>query len=108
MFDLVGSNVIHNMYTFQSKRGIKYYITAAPGPGTYGLPSMLVARKDFNKAEASSNFHKPIAHITEKMEKKPAPNSYDVCYFICFKVVYIQVNFYGVYLLDRRHCFFHI
>lgn len=65
-------------FASKSKRGIKYYITAAPGPGTYGLPSMLVARKDFNKAEASSNFHKPIAHITEKMEKKPAPNSYDV------------------------------
>ncbi|XP_052075026.1 O(6)-methylguanine-induced apoptosis 2-like [Mytilus californianus] len=65
-------------FASKTKRGVKYFITAAPGPGVYGLPSMLVTRKDFNKAENSSNFHKPIAKVSDKVEKKPSPNTYDV------------------------------
>ena len=57
-----------------------------PGPLGYALPSMLVAKKDFNKASASSSFHAPIAIITEdKAFKTPAPNSYNVheLFYLC-------------------------
>ena len=50
-----------------------------PGPLGYSLPSMLVTRKDFNKAASTSTFHKPIAvNMNDKTFKTPAPNSYNV------------------------------
>lgn len=64
----------------QSKKGLKYIGTSAPGPGVYGMPSMLRTQNDFNRSEVGRLFQKPIAHSTEqeKKEKRPAPNQYQV------------------------------
>jgi len=53
-------------------------VTSGPGAGTYNLPSMLLSKKDHNKAPATSAFHQPIAKTMEK-PGNPAPNIYDVC-----------------------------
>lgn len=67
------------MFWFQSKRSIKYIASTAPGPGLYGLPSMLTTRKDFNRG-SQSVFCQPIAEHVEKTNGIPAPNMYNVCY----------------------------
>jgi hypothetical protein len=69
-------------FIFQSKRGVKYFMTSAPGPGVYALPNLLVTRKDFNKSDTTSNFKKPIAQQIERVEKAPGPNQYDVCHYL--------------------------
>lgn len=51
------------------------------GPGQYNTESNGI-RNDFNKANCTSNFHKPIAVNTEaKKFKTPAPNQYNVRVF---------------------------
>ncbi|KAK3090498.1 hypothetical protein FSP39_012318 [Pinctada imbricata] len=67
-------------FASKSKKGLKYTITAGPGPGVYALPTLLVTQKDFNKSESGRLFQKPIAHaaIDEKKHMKPAPNQYQV------------------------------
>lgn len=64
----------------QSKKGLKYIGTSAPGPGIYCLPNMLRTQSDFNRSEVGRLFQKPIAHATEleMKEKRPAPNQYQV------------------------------
>ena len=56
----------------------KFQSTCSPGSGAYGLPTMLVTRKDYNKSGKSSVFQHPIAQAKEK-EGPPAPNAYTVC-----------------------------
>ncbi|XP_046578091.1 O(6)-methylguanine-induced apoptosis 2-like [Haliotis rubra] len=65
-------------FASKSKRGLKYHLSSAPGPGLYALQSTLVTKKDFNKAPTSSVFHKPIAQKISKLNGIPAPNSYNV------------------------------
>ncbi|XP_062578494.1 O(6)-methylguanine-induced apoptosis 2-like isoform X1 [Saccostrea cucullata] len=67
-------------FASKSKKGLKYLGTCAPGPGVYGLPSMLRTQNDFNRSEVGRLFQRPIAHSTEpqKKEKRPAPNQYEV------------------------------
>ncbi|KAL4235726.1 O(6)-methylguanine-induced apoptosis 2 [Mactra antiquata] len=67
-------------FASKSKRQTRYLMSNAPGPGIYGLPSLLSTRKDFNKSGTTGNFHKPIAVVNEQDAKhvKPAPNAYDV------------------------------
>ena len=66
-------------FLFKDNRILKYQGSIGPGPLGYALPSMLASRKDFNKASATSTFHKPIATIIEdKTFKTPAPNTYNV------------------------------
>ncbi|XP_048758846.1 O(6)-methylguanine-induced apoptosis 2-like isoform X2 [Ostrea edulis] len=67
-------------FASKSKKGLKYIGTSAPGPGVYGMPSMLRTQNDFNRSEVGRLFQKPIAHSTEqeKKEKRPAPNQYQV------------------------------
>lgn len=77
----------------QSKKGLKYVGTSAPGPGVYSLPNTLRTQSDFNRSEVGRLFQKPIAQATEleKKEKRPAPNQYQViktlkcfvCMFVC-------------------------
>ena len=72
---------------------MKHQSSIGPGPLGYALPSMLVAKKDFNKASASSSFHTPIAIITEdKAFKTPAPNSYNVHELFYLSNINIQQN----------------
>lgn len=81
------------LYFLQSKKGLKYVGTSAPGPGVYSLPNTLRTQSDFNRSEVGRLFQKPIAQATEleKKEKRPAPNQYQViktlkcfvCMFVC-------------------------
>ncbi|PVD23430.1 hypothetical protein C0Q70_16699 [Pomacea canaliculata] len=64
-------------FASKSKRSIKYIASTAPGPGLYGLPSMLTTRKDFNRG-SQSVFCQPIAEHVEKTNGIPAPNMYNV------------------------------
>ncbi|XP_060072343.1 O(6)-methylguanine-induced apoptosis 2-like [Ylistrum balloti] len=74
-------------FASKSKKGLKYQLTSAPGPGIYGLPSMLRTQRDYNQATCTSAFHKPIAQPSSKTEARPAPNQYDI-----LKVKYGKAN----------------
>lgn len=56
-------------------------LNPTPGAGSYDVPSYLLSRKDFNKANSSS-FHLPIAVTKDNMmisrSEAPAPNVYMV------------------------------
>ena len=70
----------------QDRRIAKQQSTCSPGSGAYGLPSMLVTKKDFNQAQATSVFHRPLAQSRDKEGDKPAPNEYDAsdfCLSLC-------------------------
>ncbi|OWF47410.1 O(6)-methylguanine-induced apoptosis 2 [Mizuhopecten yessoensis] len=74
-------------FASKSKKGLKYQLTSAPGPGIYGLPSMLRTQRDYNQATCTSAFHKPIAQTSNKTEVRPGPNQYDI-----LKVKYGKAN----------------
>ncbi|KAK3793750.1 hypothetical protein RRG08_043398 [Elysia crispata] len=65
-------------FASKSKRHFRYANTSGPGPGIYGLPSLLTTRKDFNRCQVERLFQLPIAQRTEKTDGVPAPNSYEV------------------------------
>ena len=76
----LGQTIVVCSFHFQSKRGSRYLMSNAPGPGIYALPALLTTQKDFNKSGTTGNFHKPIAVRIEDDPKhvKPAPNAYNV------------------------------
>ncbi|RUS76225.1 hypothetical protein EGW08_015998 [Elysia chlorotica] len=65
-------------FASKSKRHFRYANTSGPGPGIYGLPSLLSTRKDFNRSQVERLFQLPIAQKREKTDGVPAPNSYEV------------------------------
>lgn len=94
----------------QSKKGLKYVGTSAPGPGVYSLPNMLRTQSDFNRSEVGRLFQKPIAQATEleKKEKRPAPNQYQVIQTLSFVCVFMCMCVCGwggvLLLLSCCHC----
>lgn len=68
-------------FASKDRRIMKQKFVESPGPGAYGLPTFMESRnmKSFNKATATSAFHKPIAQKRDDVGKTgPGPNSYDV------------------------------
>lgn len=64
-------------FASKSKRGTKFIMSNAPGPGIYALPSFLMSRKDFGRS-VQAVFAPPIAENVEKNNGVPAPNIYNV------------------------------
>lgn len=65
-------------FASKSKRHGRFFPSAGPGPGAYGLPSLINTRKDFNKCQVERLFQLPIAEQREKPSNVPAPNIYEV------------------------------
>ena len=57
----------------------------APGPGIYGLPSLLTTRKDFGRS-VQGVFATPVAEYVEKTNGVPPPNVYNVSNMIVVPV----------------------
>ena len=64
-------------FVSKDRRVARTQVPSGPGPGKYGLPSMLQKKSDFNKAN-TGNFHQPIAQSHNKHEVLPAPTTYNV------------------------------
>lgn len=64
-------------FASKDRRTRKLEITCSPGAAAYGLPSILSTRNDYNNANSTSSFHRPIA-VKRQTKSGPAPNEYQV------------------------------
>jgi len=86
----IAKSLSHESHVSHSKKGLGGFASKVSrfpqpwneehtvGPGQYESNGF-ASQKDFNKANCTSNFHKPIAVKNEKMQyQTPAPNQYNI------------------------------
>ncbi|XP_041359400.1 O(6)-methylguanine-induced apoptosis 2-like [Gigantopelta aegis] len=64
-------------FASKSKRGVKFSMSAAPGPGTY-FPQLANCKCHFDRETTTRPFRLPIAKTVDKTNGIPAPNEYKI------------------------------